>query len=152
MPAERAMIRSEMPAVHTACHIDAPPARVWELLADAQGHEWNPIMRKIRGAFEAGSDLSFEINVGSRWLPIKARVVRADGRELRWEGPEGRFARKLARVSHYFQVQPSGTGTSLVHGETFDGPACAPMVFLTPGIEASYQKMNQALRQRAESA
>lgn len=140
-----------MPQVTTSCFIAAPPEDVWATLTDvARNDEWNPTVTKLRGRFEPGEDLAFKLRLGRATLPIRARVVRADGHELRWEGPQSRPARALARVSHYFRVEPEGDGTRFVHGETFDGPLCAPMGIALGRIDEAYTALNDALRRRVE--
>ncbi|MCB9636925.1 MAG: hypothetical protein H6721_32865, partial [Sandaracinus sp.] len=84
--------------------------------------------------------------------PIAARVVEADGRELRWEGPRVRALSPIARGSHYFRLEAlDETRTRLVHGEDFGGPVFAlPWKVLGPQLEKSYAALNRALAREVE--
>lgn len=137
-----------MPSILTTLVIDAPPAQVWSVLTDFSAYDsWNPLVRSVRGRPEVGAALDFRLRVGRLAAPIDARVVCADGHELRWEGPRRRALSPLGRGSHYFRLEPAADGrTRLVHGEDFGGPLFAlPWRLLGPRLEASYAAFNRAL-------
>jgi len=137
-----------MPQVLTSIAIAAPVERVWTALVDAERYdEWNPIMRDVRGRFTEGSPIGFRIKVGRLTVPISAKVVRADGTELRWEGGTSRV-----KGSHYFHLEPLADGrTRLVHGEEFQG---APFVLAWPllqgDLRTGYGALNAALKRHCE--
>ncbi|MBX3246579.1 MAG: SRPBCC domain-containing protein [Myxococcales bacterium] len=148
-----------MPSILTTLVIDAPHEKVWSVLADFASYDaWNPLVRRVRGRAEVGAALDFQLQVGPIRAPIDARVVRADGRELRWEGPRRRALSPLGRGSHYFRLEPATEGrTRLVHGEDFGGPLFAlPWPLLGPRLEAGYAALNRALadevRRRARAS
>lgn len=137
-----------MPSVRTQLEIDAAPEAVWRVLTDFASYDaWNPVLKKARGRAQAGAGLDFVLVIGLLKAPIAARVVRADGTELRWEGPRVRALSPLARGSHYFRLTPTGDGrTRLEHGEDFGGPVFAlPWKVLGPRVQASYEALNLAL-------
>ncbi len=137
-----------MPSVRTHLEIDAAPEAVWRVLADFASYDaWNPVLKKARGRAEAGAELDFVLVLGPLKAPIAARIVRADGTELRWEGPRVGALAPLARGSHYFRVTPTAAGrTGLEHGEDFGGPVFTlPWKVLGPRVQASYERLNQAL-------
>lgn len=144
-----------MPVVRTCEMIPAPPAIVWRHLVDtARYPEWNPLIRSFRGELREGTDISFQIALGTLQLPIKARVVRAGGNELRWEGPAGsRWLSRIAHGSHYFRLTKCEGGTQLEHGEYFGGPAFElAWPAMNQRLHDGYSAFNRALKERATSA
>ena len=144
-----------MPVVLTSLAIDASPRRVWEVLTDFDAYrEWNPLIRAPRGRAVAGEPFDFRLALGPIAVPIAARVVRADGQELRWEGPRNRLQAPLGRGSHYFRLEPLGPDrTRLVHGEAFDGPLFGLSWRLVgPRLQEAYASLNRAIKARAEQS
>lgn len=145
-----------MPSVRTRIRIDAPAEKVWQVLADFGSYdEWNPVIRSPRGELRTGADLDFKLRLGKIDAPIAARLLCADGRELRWKGPRNPLQAPLARGEHYFRIEdvPGETeSVDLVHGEDFGGPVFAlPWRVLEPRLLASYEALNRALKRRAEA-
>ena len=137
-----------MPSVQTSLVIDAPADAIWRVLTDFGSYDaWNPVVKKVRGRAAEGAKLDFVLHVGPLRAPIAARVVCADGRELRWEGPRVRALAPLARGSHYFRLEAlDDRRTRLVHGEDFGGPVFAlPWKVLGPRLQKSYEGLNRAL-------
>lgn len=140
-----------MPVVRTYEVIPAPPAIVWRHLVDTERYpEWNPLIRSFRGELREGKDISFQIALGNLTLPIKARVVRAGGNELRWEGPADSWLSRLAHGSHYFRLTKSEDGTLFEHGEYFGGPAFElAWPAMNKQLHQGYSDFNRALKARA---
>jgi len=137
-----------MPSVQTSLVIDAPADAIWRVLTDFGSHDaWNPVLKKMRGRASVGADLDFVLHIGPLRAPIAARVVCADGRELRWEGPRVKAFAPVARGSHYFRLEAlDERRTRLVHGEEFGGPVFAlPWKVLGPRVQKSYEALNHAL-------
>lgn len=142
-----------MPSVETSLVIDASVDAIWKVLTDFASYDaWNPVVKKARGRASVGADLDFVLQIGPLKAPIAARVVEADGRELRWEGPRVRALSPIARGSHYFRLEAlDETRTRLVHGEDFGGPVFAlPWKVLGPQLEKSYAALNRALAREVE--
>ncbi len=127
---------------------------MWSVLSDLDAYdEWNPVIRKPRSRLEPGGPIDFTLRLGKINAPIAARIVRADGRELRWKGPRNKLQTPLARGEHFFRIQSVDEGSvDVVHGEDFGGPLFAlPWRLLEPRIQKAYAQVNQALKERAES-
>lgn len=142
-----------MPAVLTSLAIDAPRDRIWAILTDFDAYpQWNPLIREPRGRARAGEPFDFRLELGPLRAPIAARIVRADGVELRWEGPRNPRLAPLGRGSHFFRLEDLGTGrTRLVHGEVFEGPLFRlPWAWIAPRLEDAYASLNRAIKDRAE--
>lgn len=143
-----------MPLVLTSIAIDAPVQRVWEVLTDLDAYsEWNPVILNPRGELRPGGDFDFKIKMGRLEAPIAARIVRADGTELRWEGPRNALQKPLASGNHFFRLEAlEDDRTRLVHGERFSGPLFSlPWRVLGPQVERGYEVLNRKLKERAES-
>ena len=135
----------------TAIAIDAPPAAVWAVLADTQGHaRWNPFIVAMRGALVEGARLTNTLRpAGGSEMTFRPTVLKVvPGRELRWLGRLG-----LPRIfdgEHYFVLEARDGGTHLVHGERFRGVA---LWFLDVArFRADFEAMNAALKAQAEAA
>ncbi len=143
-----------MPLVLTSLAIDAPVERVWEILTDLDSYsEWNPVILQPRGELRPGGNIDFKIKLGPLEAPIAARIVRADGTELRWEGPRNSLQKPLGGGSHFFRLEAiDDNRTRLVHGEKFTGPLFSlPWRFLGPQVEKGYEVLNKRLKERAEA-
>ena len=117
-----AAFASPKPRIETEIFLPAPPDAVWSVLTDgARYKDWNPFIRAMSGKVEQGERLTNTMHPqGGKPMTFRPVVLVADpGRELRWLGRLG-----LPRIfdgEHYFLLTPEGTGTCLVHGETFRG-------------------------------
>lgn len=142
-----------MPQVLTSIVINAPAQRVWSALIDtARYDEWNPVISDVSGNLRLGENIAFRIRLGAAKMPIDATVVRADGKELRWEGPANRRFRPLAWGSHFFRLEEQGPERiRFVHGEEFQGllPKLA-WAGMHPNLRKGYSKFNEALRKHCE--
>ena len=139
-----------------SAHVDiqATPERVWEVLTDLAAYpEWNPFIVRAEGVVELGCRLTLTMQpVGGRAMTLRPRLVAVDvPRELRWRGKLGMPG--LMDAEHSFTLAPRGSGTRLVHQETFRG-------VLVPFVAASLDRntlpafvaMNVALKSRVEHA
>ncbi len=136
--------------------IEAPAARVWEVLADFPGHDrWDPMISGLRGRCEPGARVFFWIKLGPARLPITAEVLHATpGEELRWVGPSPRWARGLASGEHYFTLTALGPDRCRIdHGETFRG-AVVPVRSdrVEQVLRPAYEAFNRALKREVEGA
>ena len=138
----------------TDVDIDATPQQVWEVLTDlAAFPAWNPFIVWAEGVVEPGRRLTLRMQpVGGRAMTLRPRLVAVDmPRELGWRGKLGMPG--LMDAEHTFTLEPRGSGTRLVHQETFRG-------VLVPFVSASLDRntlpafvaMNEALKSRAEHA
>ena len=139
---------------HLSTHvdIDAPPDRVWGVLTDLAAYPaWNPFIVRAEGTVETGRRLTRRMQpAGGRAMTLRPRLVEVTvPRRLRWRGTLG--VPGLMDVEHTFDLEPRGSGTRLIHQETFRG-------LLVPLTAASLDRntlpafvaMNEALKSRAE--
>ncbi|MCU0898115.1 MAG: SRPBCC domain-containing protein [Burkholderiales bacterium] len=142
--------------IHAEVEIDAPPARVWEVLTDFPGHaRWNPFLRRIEGAPRAGERLSVTVGLPGRPpMLFRTRVVSADpAGELAWTS---RYAMPgLLDSEHSFVIAPvaGGSRALLIQHENFAGlllPAFTADV--QAEVRRAFGAMNDALKREAEAA
>lgn len=136
--------------IATSVDLDAPPARVWDALADGPAYaRWNPFVTRLEGTLSVGSRLDVRIALpGSRPMSFHPTVTAAEpGRRLAWLGRlvlPGVFD-----GAHSFALEPlPGGGTRLTQSETFRGllvPAAGGILRRT---EAGFAAMHDALRRR----
>lgn len=133
--------------IETEIDIPAPPQAVWKVLTDGPAYAgWNPFIRSMSGAVVAGGRLTNRMHpAGGSAMTFRPRVLVANpARELRWIGRLG-----LPRIfdgEHYFRLEPHGSGTRLVHGETFRGLLL--WVMKVDRFRDDFTAMNLALRDR----
>lgn len=139
----------------TTIDIDAPPDRVWDVLADFASYaEWNPFIVRADGTAEPGNRLHLRMQpVRGRAVTVTPLVVEADrARRLRWRGRLG--ARWIFDAEHEFVLQAlDGGGTRLRQHEEIRG-VLVPFLArsLERGTLPAFEAMNRALKDRAEEA
>jgi hypothetical protein len=110
-------------SIATAIEIDAPPARVWQVLVDLPAYrEWNPFIVEAAGDVAVGESLSLEMALpGREAMTIEPRLLVVEpGRELRWRGRL--FLPGLFDGEHAFLLtELPGGRTRLDHVEDFAG-------------------------------
>jgi hypothetical protein len=133
--------------------IQAPAERVWEVLTDFGAyHEWNPFIEHAAGEPVPGQRLELRMRLpGRRPTTFRPEVLEADsGRGLRWLGRL--LVPGLFDGEHRFTIEPTGAGrVRLTQLEEFRG-LLAPLLLamIAKPSEESFQRMNQALKARAE--
>jgi hypothetical protein len=139
-----------MKEVRTEVEIGASQEKVWSILADFEKYEqWNPFINKIVGQPVEGSRIEIHIETPSgkkrRYAPTVTKVVQ--GRELRWIGKS-----LLLNGDHIFTIeQLTSERVRFVHREIFAGFLTS--IFgktLDTDIRQGFEKMNRALKERAE--
>jgi hypothetical protein len=141
-----------MRELRSEIEIDAPPERVWEVLADFDSYdEWNPFIRRISGTPRQGERLEVRIEPpGGRGMTFKPTILAAKpNRELRWLG---RFlVPGLFDGEHRLEVEPrSDQGSRFVQSERFNGLLVPIFGGALDKTEEGFRQMNAALKQRAE--
>jgi hypothetical protein len=143
-----------MGTIRTSIEIDAPAARVWQVITDTRAYdEWNPFITRVKGALVPGGRFSFMAPFAGRELPISAKMLRVEEqKELRWRGPPSDLLGKVFTGEHYFRLEPVGESkTRFVHGEEFGGVVVALLwTKLEPQLTPLYVAMNEALKRRVE--
>lgn len=140
--------------IESAVRIDAPAHRVWEILLDtARYPDWNPFLRRVEGELRPGVRLKVEMDLPrlgpQRFRPTVLAVLPE--RELRWLG-----RLRLPGVfdgEHRFRLEASGEGRMrFLQDGCFQGILVVPLWRrLAPAIQEGFERMNGALKVRAEA-
>ncbi len=137
--------------LRTEVQIDAPPARVWEVLTDFASYpEWNPFIHAVEGRVAKGESLTLLLTPpdGAEWR-ISSVVLRAEPhRELRWRGKL--WVAGIFDGEHYFQLSERDGGTRLLQAEDFSGLLARYMGNRYTQTVRGFVGMNQALKKRVE--
>ena len=136
--------------VRTSIDIDAPPARVYAMLADFAAYPaWNPYHVAVEGDFAVGAPLVVHVHrPDGKSVTVKPHMLRIEAnREVTWGGG----IKGIFWGEHVLKLEPlAGGRTRLIHNEDFIGVgvglANLPADVLTEG----YRRMNEALKRRAE--
>jgi hypothetical protein len=140
--------------LRTELEIDAPPERVWEVLADFPAyHEWNPFITRIAGELRPGAELRVTLSPPeSDEATFRPKVlVCEEPRELRWRGQL--WVKGLFDGEHYFQCREAPEGrTRFVHGENFSGLLVRFAGQRLTHVARGFVYMNQALKERVEGS
>lgn len=104
---------TDVAPLEESIEIDAPPAAVWQLIADPRNMtRWSPQTWRsfLRGGSEVGAGAKF-LNVNHKGLlvwPTRSKVVRfVPGEEIAWRVKDNFTVWSL-------RVEPTATGTRLV--------------------------------------
>jgi hypothetical protein len=133
----------------TEIQIDAPPEKVWGVIAEGPDWgAWNPFVVRVEGELAVGATLRNTLVLpGHKPMVIKPKVLKADGTELRWKGRL--FVPGLFDGEHYFQLRAQAGGTLLTHGEVFSGILLGIMNF--DHVRQGFEAFNIGLKARAET-
>jgi len=143
-----------MPKITTTIDIDAPAARVWDILTDFAAYpSWNPFVLSIAGVQDVGATLSVTVQPsGGSVMSFNPRlIVYEASSELRWKGRV--LIPGIFDGEHSFELSPLGPGrVRFAHCEIFTA-ILAALIFrgrLRRGTEEGFVQMNEALKRRAE--
>lgn len=141
-----------MYVIEKIVEIDAPPARVWEVITDLQRYpEWNPFMRECHTTFKPGDPIDMKVQLFARPQPQQ---------EIVQEYVEGkRFAYTMKPVpggtlssfrSHEVEALPNGRTRyrSYFHLKGWLMPLVRGL--LGARLEKGFAGMTQGIQQRAE--
>jgi hypothetical protein len=139
--------------VITQIHIHAPPARIWEILADTENYPcWNPFIRKISGKQIPRAYIKLSIAVSpAAVISLYARLnIFEHGKTISWTGPFS--IPGIFHVEHFFRIAPDGSSSAIFfHEEFFSGAIGLIMgFFVNAKLVHLYNNMNAALKTRAE--
>jgi hypothetical protein len=149
-----AALAAAMPAtkVRTAIEIDAPPERVFAVLADFAAYpDWNPYHVAVEGKPEVGAPLTVSIRrPDGKAVTVRPHLLRLEpNRELTWGGGIA----GIFRGEHVLKLESlPGHRTKLIHDEDFTGIAVVLANLPTEVLTAGYRLMNEALKRRVEEA
>jgi hypothetical protein len=132
----------------TEIQIDAPPEKVWGVLAAGPNWgAWNPFVVRVEGELRMGATLTNTLVMpGKKPMVFKPKVLKADGSELRWKGRL--LIPGLFDGEHYFQVRAHAGGTAFVHGEIFSGILIG--MLNVDQVRECFEAFNRGLKAHAE--
>jgi hypothetical protein len=141
--------------LRTEIDIDAAPERVWQILTDFAAYpQWNPFLTSASGTPVKGERLTVRMQPeGGRAMTFRPTVREAvPQRRLRWLGRL--LLPGIFDGEHSFTIEPrDGGGVRLVQQEEFRG-VLVPLLArsLDRHTLPAFERMNEALKQRAERA
>jgi hypothetical protein len=139
--------------LHAEIEIDAHAERVWQVLTDFRAYaEWNPFMTRASGTAAVGERLTIrmEPEAGPAMTFRPTVLEAAPERRLRWLGRL--LLPKIFDGEHSFTIEPLDQGrVRLIQQEEFRG-ILAPLLArsLDSGTRPAFERMNRALKRRAE--
>ena len=137
--------------ISATIEIAAPPEQVWAVLADLASYpEWNPVFRKASGQLTPGKKITITSTQPEtdHTMTVKVKVLTAEpATELRWASSN---LLGLMTGEHSFILSPTSGGTQLVQTQTYQGMFTRFPPKTISRIRASFEAINQAIRQRAE--
>ena len=140
-----------MTGISAATQIAASPQQVWAILADLASYpQWNPLFREASGQLTTGSKITLKAvhPASGRLMTVKVKVLAADpATELRWAS----ILPGIISGEHSFTLAPADGGTGLVQTETYRGLLSRMSASTITRTQASFQALNEAIKQRAES-
>lgn len=142
-----------MQVLDASIEIDAPAARVWEIVADTPRYPaWNPLVTSIAGDVREGADVKVTVQAPGRApVTFAARVLRLEpGRELRWRGRW--FLPGLFDGDHSLSVEDLGSGRSRFRTrEEVTGLFLPLLGKAMRQSQAGFELLCRAVKERAES-
>jgi|SRR5579875_614973 len=139
-----------MTEISATAQIDASPQHVWAVLADLASYpQWNPLFRQASGQLTTGGTITLKtIRPGTeRVMTVKVKVLAAEpGAQLRWVSS----LPGIITGEHSFTLTPADSGTRLVQTETYRGLLARMSAKSIGHTKASFEALNQAIKQRAE--
>ncbi len=138
--------------ISATIEIAAPPEQVWAVLTDlARYPDWNPVFREASGQLTPGNRVTITSTQAEsgRTMTVKVKVLTAEpATELRW----GWRVLGLMTSEHSFVLSPTTGGTQLVQTHDYRGLFTRFPPKTINRIKASFEAINQAMKQQAEGA
>lgn len=131
--------------------IDAPLARVWEILIDVNQYaHWNPFTPRVETTFEVGSPATLHVVMNPRQRRVQYEVITAfeAQRHFAWSSilPLG-----LLRANRWQTVEALDQARTRYHTyETFEG-VLVPLVMALyrADVQRGFESVAQALKREA---
>jgi uncharacterized protein YndB with AHSA1/START domain len=153
--------RGDAMAYHWTLHIDAPPERVFDTLADVEHHpEWSNPSAKLRMTSVSGGPPSLGSKYRSEQV-FAGKPQTADIEIVEFDRPR-RFAfaitqrkqgsTKDVRYRHTFVLTPEGGGTGLERTTASVGGNALLDVVVTPAVKADGRKSLGNLKRKVEAS
>jgi hypothetical protein len=143
-----------MREISTEIEIDAPAARVWQVLTDfAAFPDWNPFMTIAEGDLVEGGHIRVALHApGHRTMQFRPTLLSVEPeRGFRWLGHLG--VPGIFDGEHAHALEPLGPGrTRYVQSERFRGLLVPFVGGMLDDTTRGFEEMNRALKARAEAA
>jgi hypothetical protein len=138
--------------IATQISIDAPPERVWAVLADISNYPlWNPSTPEAQGEARKDAHLRIKMTQGGRAITFRPVVLKASGSELVWRGRLGGVPGLFDGVHRYTLTPTGDEGTLLRNSEDFSGLLVRVLRrSLDKKTKTSFLEVNEALKSRVE--
>lgn len=143
-----------MKELRTEIEIQASPEKVWQVLTDLDRYpEWNPFIHHAIGKAGVGGKVDITFKSGSKEMTLRCTVIKAEpNKELRWRYHVG--LPFLFQGEHSFVIEPVGENrVRFIDREVFTG-LLVPLQAkdIDTNSRHGFEKMDQALKERAESS
>lgn len=141
--------------LYTEIVINAPVAKVWNILADFAAYpQWNPFIVSVSGTAVAGGHITNHMRMANgKTMVFSPKVLRMEpGRELRWIGSMG--MPYIFDGEHVFELTANSDGTTTLSQYEFFRGILVPFMkrMLDEDTKNNFMLMNTRLKERAESA
>ena len=137
--------------VYTETTIDAPPAKVWQVLTDFEKiGEWSPSLKAVRGEFADGAKVDCDYFWNGRLNKIAHTLIVEEGVLFGWSD---RFL-PMAKDNHIFKLAPIDDGKRTKFMQTDEITGFVGRLIgksFTRQMLESYADFNQKLKERVES-
>lgn len=135
--------------------MDCTPDRIWNILTNFDEYElWNPFMTKVQGDAKLGAKIKVQIRTKSKKQRIYHPIITRFeiNKELRWKGKS--FLPGIFDGERIFLIEKSADNKiAFYHKELFSGLGVKLVGNkLDENLSEGFEKMNQALKKRAENS
>jgi hypothetical protein len=146
-----------MEQIVTKTFVDTSFMRIWKILTDFSSYpEWNPLVREALGIKRRGNRLTLRVaHSQNSTMVYRPYIVEIEwGQRLVLQGNVFRFSGSI-RAEHFLLIEriSSYESVQLTQRHVFHGTAASVgWNRFAPPLYERIQKMNEALKKRAESA
>ena len=135
-------------SVHHEIAINASPETVWEVLTDTDNYDSsNPAIKLLEGEIKEGNKVKYKFTQSAdNSYDIATNVKKIIPNQLLNQGGGPPL---ILTFNHKYILEPSANGTKLTIHEDYKGIG---VNFWNPKpVQAAYEKLNEAIKKRAES-
>lgn len=134
-------------SVRSEILINASPEKVWDILMDTQKYpQWNPVFELVEGKIEEKSKVVYKFTQDDEnSYNVSTKVIQIQPLQLL---NQGGGVPLVLTFNHQYKIEPIGEKTKVIIFEKYGGIG---VNFWNPEkVEAAYQRLNEALKKRAE--
>ncbi len=143
-----------MQTIGTEIDIEAPCEKVWAIITNVdKWHEWSPTINASEGKAEVGSVVTITMmskEAGKDGPKYSPKIIKMDEpKYFHWRAHM--MAGFIFTNDKIIELEPTATGTKVIHKETFKGLMAALMKGqMEKGVPTMLNMMNEALKELAE--